>query len=342
MTARTLKEGTAEQLKILLASAVGSISDRLGSTLNQPVQVHPGQLSCQDPDDLLSTLAAPAVVARGCMDQDYEDRSMWTMIAVPDAVTMACALMMVPESAVAERRSATQLTKDEAEAFGEIANLIYAGFAETLSPKLENFGVRVREHARVERGADPDGVMGSARLVTMSFRIKIGEHPESTARIAVDAEVAAQWNSAPLVEQADEDRLENIPEAPIQGALAAYVNHVDLYRLLRLSCRRVGLSIRRHGRGEVPNPSAHRNEVLVLEMPLGEERRFSWCARVKELSPSTKVAIVLHHPSKQRVTQAFLAGADAILGFPCHERELSDKLGPLLAALGPAPCADGA
>lgn len=342
MTARTLKEGTAKDLEDLLAGAVRSISDKLGSMLNQPVQVHPGQLSCQDPGDLLATLAAPAVVARGRMDQGREGHSLWTVLSVPDAVAMACALMMVPESAVAERRGATQLTEDEAAAFGEITNLIYAGFSDALSSTLENFGVRVHKHARIARGADPEGVMGSARLVTISFRIKVGEHPESVARIAVDADVAEIWNGAPLVEVADEDRIENIPEAPVRGALAAYVNHADLHRLLRLSGRRVGLTIRRHGRGEVPNPSAHRNEVLVLEMPLGEERRFSWCARVKELAPSTQVAIVLHHPSKQRVTQAFLAGADAILGFPCEELELSDKLLTMLSSLEPAPCKDSA
>jgi CheY-like chemotaxis protein len=100
----------------------------------------------------------------------------------------------------------------------------------------------------------------------------------------------------------------------------------DVLRVLRLSCRRVGLELTRHGRGEIPNPAAHRNEIVVLDVPPGEDRRFDWCRRIKDLSETTRVMLLLHHPSRQRVTQAFLSRADAILGFPCEEPQLSQKL----------------
>jgi len=73
-----------------------------------------------------------------------------------------------------------------------------------------------------------------------------------------------------------------------------------------------------------------RNEIVVLEVPASEDRRFDWCRRIKDLSDSTPVVLLLRHPSRQRVTQAFLSRADAILGFPCEEPQLSQKLDTLV------------
>ena len=78
------------------------------------------------------------------------------------------------------------------------------------------------------------------------------------------------------------------------------------------------------------------DRIVLIDVPPGEERRFEWCKRVKELSDTTKVALLLHHPSRQRVTQAFLSRADIILGFPCEEQQLSAKLRQVMA---PAPSA---
>lgn len=111
--------------------------------------------------------------------------------------------------------------------------------------------------------------------------------------------------------------------------------------MLRRSCRRVGLELRRHGRGEIPNPAAHKNEIVLLDVPPGEDRRFDWCRRIKEISDSTKVVLLILHPSRQRVTQAFLSKADVILGFPCDEQQLSQKLASLVPdAPPPAPAGD--
>ena len=80
---------------------------------------------------------------------------------------------------------------------------------------------------------------------------------------------------------------------------------------------------------------------VTLDVPPGEERRFDWCRRIKDLSETTKVVVLLQHASRQRVTQAFLSRADAIVGFPCEEPQLSQKLDQLLADLCNGP-SDGA
>jgi CheY-like chemotaxis protein len=191
------------------------------------------------------------------------------------------------------------------------------------------------------------------------FKMKVGDYPESFGALAIDVATAEAWNKTPLefnsgeataapaaagpatagtsIKQ-DDDGLESIPAAPIRGTLAAFVLQPEVLKTLRRSCRRVGLDIRRHGRGEIPNPAAHRNEIVLLDVAPGEDRRFDWCRRIKELSDTTKVVLLIHHPSRQRVTQAFLSRADAILGFPCDELQLSQKLGSLVPAEG-APSA---
>ena len=78
-----------------------------------------------------------------------------------------------------------------------------------------------------------------------------------------------------------------------------------------------------------------RDQILLLDIPAGEDRQFDWCKRIKDFGANTKVVLLLHHPSRSRVTQAFLAKADAILGLPCDEPKLSQKLASVLEAAEP-------
>ena len=41
--------------------------------------------------------------------------------------------------------------------------------------------------------------------------------------------------------------------------------------------------------------------------------------------------LLLHHPSRERVKRAFLAGADVILGLPLDEAQLTLRLGAKLS-----------
>ena len=344
MAAAALKKGTDTELRTLLNRAVRAIDETLSSLIGREVHVEPGDVLCQDPADLQRDLQGAYVAARGAMDKSYEGKSMLTLFEVPDAVAMAGLLMMTPEDVIAQRRESDRLEGEDIEAFGELGNVLYSGFSDALRDKVEDFGVRMQDQGPVDAEGDPDGMLGEDRLVTIHFKMKVGDYPESTATFAVDVDTATRWNGAPIealedpepqeaTDALDEDGLESIPAAPIRGALAAYVTQSEIFRMLRLSGRRVGLEVRRHGRGEIPNPAAHRNEVVVLDVPPGEERRFDWCSRVKELSPTTKVVLLIHHASRPRVTQAFLSRADAILAYPCEELELSERLEHIVSDL---------
>jgi CheY-like chemotaxis protein len=358
MGAIARKQGSGTELLALLEMVVDTIGETLSSLVGCQIQVQRGSLLVQEPESVLLALPRKSVVARGAMDKDYAGKSLLTVIEFPDAVAMAGLLMMTPHDVIDQRRKSGTIEEEDVEAFGELGNVLYSGYSNVLREKVDNFDLRMQDQGLIEPGKDAQSILGADRLVTFGFKMKVGEYPESQGIVTIDVETAERWNKGPFEMAAaeaeaaeqeaapppprpDDDGLESIPAAPIRGTLAAFVIQGDVFRTLRRSCRRTGLELRRHGRGEIPNPAAHRNEVVLLDVPPGEERRFDWCRRIKDLSESTKVVLLIHHASRQRVTQAFLSRADAILGFPCDEKTLSQKLDQLVSDQSPvAPPSD--
>lgn len=345
-----LRQGTGKELRTLFAMLTNSIGETLGSLVGRELAVRPGDVGLLDAEALLATFEKPFAVARGALDKGFAGKTLYTLFEAPDAIAMAGMLMMTPDDVIQQRRAKGTIEGEDAEAFGELGNVLYSGMGNVLRENVQNVDIRLQDHGVVKPGLDPNGLLAAGPLVAITFRMKVGEYPESTGFLVVDLETAEAWNKAPLETNSadapaaapagptkaapaglrlEEDGLQDIPAAPIRGTLAAFLVQADVFRVLRRSCRRVGLELRRHGRGEIPNPAAHKNEIVLLDVPPGEERRFEWCRRIKEFGATTKVVLLLHHPSRQRVTQAFLSRADAIVGFPCEEPQLSQKLDAL-------------
>lgn len=350
MPATMLKQGSGKELRRLFAQLASSIGETLGSLVGRELVVRPGEIHVHSPEDLVGALTRNSAVARGALDKGYAGKTLCCLFEAPDAVAMAGMLMMTPDEIVAERRNKGIIEGEDAEAFGELGNVLFSGFGNVLRESIGNIDVRLQDHGMVKPGIDKDGLLGSDTVVDFLFRMKVGEYPESIGHLVVELAAAEQWNKGPLevggegpapaaaaasaskgpaAPRGDEEGLESIPAAPIRGALAAFVMQPEVLQVLRMSCRRVGLELKRHGRGEIPNPAAHKNGIVLMDVPLGEERRFDWCKRIKEFAPTTKVLLLLHHPSRPRVMQAIHSRADAILAFPCDEPLLSQKLEPL-------------
>lgn len=337
MADTTVKPGPAKELARLCAMLTSTLGESLGSLVGRELVVRAGELEVRDVESFARALPRPFVVARGALDKTGSSKTMLVLVEVPDAIALGGLLMMTPESTVNERRAKGEFTAEDATAFGELGNVLFAGFGTVLRDQVPNTDVRYQDQTTVKPGTDTS-TLGSGAIAAFAFRMKLGEYPESCGYVVIDHATAEAWNKAPLAiadasppkpatsTRVDDDGLESIPQAPIRGTLAAFVMQPEVFRTLRRSCRRVGLEMRRHGRGEIPNPAAHRNEIVLMDVPPGEDRRFDWCRRIKELSDTTKVVLLLHQPSRQRVTQAFLSRADAIVGFPCEETQLSQKL----------------
>jgi hypothetical protein len=347
MSATTFKQGTGEELKQLFAMLGQSIRGSLGPLVGREIVVESLEPEMIEVATLVAGIEKPSALARGMMEKGFAGRVLYVLFDLPDAVAMAGHLMLSADEVIAERRTRSTFETEDAQAFGELGNVLFAGFGNVLRAQIANIDVRMQDHGVVQPGLDK-GLFGTDPLVAFSFKLTVGDHPESIGRIVVDRLTAEAWNKAPLESNdtaaetrggpssgasavvKDDEGFEGIPAAPIRGTIAAFVLQPEVFPTLRRSCRRVGFDLRRHGRGEIPNPAAHKNEVVLLDVPPGEDRRFDWCRRIKEMSSSTRVVLLIHHPSRQRVVMAFMAQADVILGFPCAEEDLSLKLGSIL------------
>ncbi|MBL8725555.1 MAG: hypothetical protein JNK49_16050 [Planctomycetes bacterium] len=355
MAGSNLKSGNGKELRRLFAMLASALGETTGSLVGKPILVRPGDVALLDGDALLGQLPKAFAVARGALDKNYAGKNLLVLFEAPDALAMAGMLMMTPDDVIQQRRAKGTLEGEDAEAFGELGNVLCSGMGNVLREHVANVDIRLQGTGVVKPGLDPDNLLGSGPLVAQQFTLKVGDYPDSIGWFVTDMATAEAWNKAPLesssepaaavpaapaaakppgASKGDEDGLADIPAAPVRGNLAAFVSAPEVVRTLRRCCRRVGLELRRHGKAEIPNPAAHKQEIVLLDVPPGEDRRFDWCKRLKEFGSGTKVVLLLHHPSRQRVTQAFLSRADAILGFPCDELQLAQKLTSLL---GDAP-----
>ncbi len=346
MPVATLNPATGKQLRKLFGKLAESMRETLGSLVGKELHIQVTDLMLADATALVAGFDAAYAVVRGALDKDYAGRTLGALVHAADACTMAGHLMLTPDSVIEQRRLSGKLEGEDKEAFGELANVLCSGLSTTLRDQVTQVDLRLQDHGVIEPTGDAGEFLPDGELVVCTLALQVEGYDKSTAYLVTDRQTAEAWNhgvldgalpaSAATAATAEapaksvEDDLSDIPAAPIRGALHAYLTANDLWRTLRRSCRRVGLDLRRHSRAEAPNPAAHRGELVLMDVPLDEERRIDWCRRLKEFDPMTKVALILHRPSRARVAQAFHGGADLILGLPLDEPQLSAKLNALL------------
>ncbi|MBK8979697.1 MAG: hypothetical protein IPM29_27675 [Planctomycetes bacterium] len=117
-----------------------------------------------------------------------------------------------------------------------------------------------------------------------------------------------------------------IVSGPNVGTVLSFVSDPGVTEILRRASKAVGLDMHDSAPGEAPNPSAIDASVVVLDIPVGQERRYDWCARLKLRRPEIPVLLVVHHPSKVRVLRGCLTRADALVGWPATETQVADRL----------------
>lgn len=353
MAGIVLKPSDTKPLRQLLTQLAGAMAETLGSLIARELVVRPGKVESWSNVELLASLTGANALIRGALDKDYAGKHLYAMFEVRDAVAMAGMLMMTPDHVIEQRRGTANLEAEDAEAFGEIGNVLCSGLGNVLRDNIGNIDLRLLDHGLVQPGNDERRLLDSTPLVAIELELRVAAYPATTARLLIDRDTAQKWNQGPLevaaapdaaaaaaaqgqlprgdaAARSEEESLDDVPAAPVRGVLNAFLANPDSMRLVRRCCRRVGFELRRYGRSEIPNPAAHRNEVVLLDVPLGEERRFDWCRRIKDFNANIKTVLLLHRPSRARVTQAFLSQADIILGWPCHEGQLGAKLDELL------------
>lgn len=342
MSKHVVNPASAKELKKLLSALAAGMRDTLASLTSRNVTLTAGGLEVAGTEDVLAGIDKPNAVVRGALDKEYTGKTVCTLFEVQDAAAMAGMLLMAPAETIEQRRGRLSLESEDIEAFREVGNMLCTGYDAVLQKALPGVGLKVQDTGVIKPGSDSGKLLPEGELLCLRFQLTVADHPATTGLILLDRATAEKWNKAPVTfaappaqgeakvatPAAEDD--EGIPQAPIRGVLNAFLANPDLMPLVRQSCRRVGLELRRWSKTDIPNPAAHRGEIVLIDVPLGDERRFDWCKRIKGFESNVRVVLLIHRPSRARVVQGFLSDADVLLGLPADEAMLSQKLKGLL------------
>jgi CheY-like chemotaxis protein len=332
--------GDSSRLTRLLSSVANAIADTLQSLVDRPIIVKPEVLASVDGHTLRAGLDPNAAIVHGTMDAGGTPRSLRLLFDGTDIVTMTSLMSGADDQAVRQRRAAGPLTPDEAESLTELGNVLCAGIDTLLADKLGGSPLLHGARHGLVASTDADGVIAADEsLIVYRYRLQVSSYPATAAAILLDTDTAKEWNGGRLgppglPTTTSAEKPDHVPDAPIRGSISCYLSDPDVLGVLSRACRRIGLEVGGFGTADVPNPACHRNDLVLLDAPLGHDRRFDWCRRLKQLAPTARVVLLVHHPSRSRVLQAFLAKADMILGWPLDDQALAERLGSLLEPAG--------
>jgi hypothetical protein len=346
MTETIAKRTEPALLRDTLHGVVHALGTAAAEQVGLRIETIPGPPHGTAKIDLLATLRRPMILVRASLGGLDAGHSLWFALDVLDAVTLVAAFEKLPEETIAVRRRTPAIGAGELELFAQIAREICAGIGAHLAAALGDSTCTIAEIGTLQPGRDRGRKLGPGPFVVDPFELLLGEQVRCAGLLLIEPETAARWNQGtPELEPppppesdtggtvvASDDEDEEIPIAPIRGRLAAFLTAPESFTTVRRSCRRAGLELVSYARTDIPNPSAHRNQIVLLELQAGDDRRYDWCKRIKTCDPAIKVVLLIHRPSRQRVLQGFVAGADAILGWPFSEGLLAHKLESLLGA----------
>ena len=117
----------------------------------------------------------------------------------------------------------------------------------------------------------------------------------------------------------------------VKGRVQRFVHDPSTAEIVERAAARAGLAIDRHGPADAPNPGAIQDGIVILDVPVGHERRIDWCARLKQRRSGIAVVMLLHHPSRARVLRGLVARPDVLLGLPVDDATLAERIRSLVS-----------
>ncbi len=253
---------------------------------------------------------------------------------IPAAISLTQVYRGTAADVVIQKREALAWSDEDEATFEEIAVLLNASVQEALQSVFGK-GVEVQlDGKEVIEGLEAS--LDDEVRYAVPFAFLSDSLPADTAVLALPLLEAERIEGTSIdFDDPDEDEyFDDFEPAEIRGALAGFVHSPDLVRTLRRSCRRVGLTFDKRPKSEVPNPAFFADTVVVLEIGVGDHRRYEWCRRLKRTA-GTGIVLLVHDPTRAAVARAFRCGADAILGVKSRERDISDKLAAIVEKLAP-------
>jgi hypothetical protein len=332
-------------LRSVIDTIMATLVDSLGSVVVQPIIATPaGEITCVDRDEWLESISNSRVVVRGQLGGPHEGHSLHIVFDIVDAITLSDHMMLTSDEVVDADRDALTFEQEHHESFAEVSNIVCSGINTMMRREVgPREGLRVSEFATIRPNYDPSQVLGRGAALVCDFNLRIGNYPETQIVVVIDHEVAQAWNGeTPLfvfgddLTSSDEMAHEGlgatgtIAEKSRRTTLSTFTTSPELAALIQKCGQVLDLKIQRHARTDIPNPAAHRDEIVLIEIPVGEEKRFEWARRLKQYHRDLPLALLIHEPSRPRVVQGLLTRANVILAWPSGESQLLAKLEPLI------------
>jgi hypothetical protein len=213
----------------------------------------------------------------------------------------------------------------------DLARAFWAGAAAALAELTGEYDWQSAPADMVDAVSEHE-LSAAGPLVALSFSVAMDDGEIADGWLMLDPATAERWNGGALDQSLAKQPEQALVPAALRGRLAAYVAQSEVIPPLRTTCRLVGLEVDWRTAAEVPNPAEHKEGIVLMDVPSGDLRRFDWCKRLKAYQPAVRVALMIHHPTRSRVLQGFLAKADLIVGWPIDDSDLAQRLSAMLDA----------
>ncbi len=329
--------GSDTKITEIAKNSLQAIATNIQSLVDKDVTLTPSAPKITNNELLQQELNEKFTHLHGDLEKDYEGR-ISILFSWPASITLSSLLRMIPEEVVGQSRKTGTWTEEDDEAFGEVGNILFSALDETLRGAAKGkVNIRLGAFDKLDFLSSDPNILPEDTFLLYPFTCQIGDYPQDKGYLLIPLDAAEKLNGAAIGFHSpggdgDDDEDEEFEDAPIRGHLAVYGTQPQVLKTLRTACRRVGLVFDKRPKAEVPNPAAHREHVIVLEIGKGQEKRFEWCRRLKASDIDIKVIILLLQPTKMGVVLAYKAQADAILGWPAREKEISKKLTSFMEA----------
>ncbi len=323
--------GSDTKITEIAKTSLQAIAANIQSLVDKDVTMTPASPTIINNELLQQQLNEKFTHLHGNLEKDFEGR-ISILFSWPASITLSSLLRMIPEEVVGQSRKAGTWTEEDDEAFGEVGNILFSALDETLRGIVKGkVNIRLGGFEKLDFLSEEPDILAEETYLSYAFTCQVGDYPEDNGFLLIPLDVGEKLNGSAIGFHSpggedDDDDDDIFEDAPIQGHLSVYGSQADVLKTLRTACRRVGLVFDKRPKSEVPNPAAHREHVVVLEIGKGQEKRFEWCRRLKATDQNIKVIILLLQPTKMGVVLAYKAQADAILGWPAREKEISKKL----------------
>lgn len=329
MSVEQLKKRTAS----LFETAAEQIGERVSSLIGNAVEFHVKEIFQVAPGDLSGRVRKKAAVI--LLESAGGHGQGILVFRVSDAILLAATLLMMPPGQVSEMAKAGEMEADMADAFSEVANILYGAMddlAVEISPekgKLRSEGIQLGDPSRVEdfNALCPPGASFGVEL-SISFP---GFNPGSAFVVLENSLLSALFGISLDSAAAPADS----SAIPGKSRSVLFFGKDDaIAQGIEIFLKSLGIETKSTMDIEQAVKWVSASPMLVLaEFSDTLERNAGrLCRAAAEKGKEIPVVGISDRPTRETIIEARRAGVRAFLVHPFTPESLQEKMGPYLEA----------